>query len=72
MKNNYSFNPMLKSQFLCFGVFGESLAHLPKSPKFHTTLLHTLSLSHFITKIQHREITHNFFFFSDPNPEIKI
>lgn len=29
-RSNYSFNPMLKSQFLCFGVFGQSLPDLTK------------------------------------------
>lgn len=41
--NNYSFNPMLESQFLCFGVFGQSFAHLPKRPKILQTIITFLS-----------------------------
>lgn len=32
-KNIYSFNPVLKSQFLCFGIFRQPLSHLPEKTK---------------------------------------
>lgn len=56
----HSFNPMLKSQFLCFGVQGQTLSHLPKKVDFQNQTQKPSFFSIIVTTIT-RYKRHNIF-----------